>query len=219
MFLPLFHRINCLDRDRLTEEPVETNPHSEGDRRFLRREDCHLSPPVRGGVVRFLRHTCEMSIFSSAIELRTHFCFKARCVCSIEYTFSLTICISFICCATEKGSANALLRAPVPWFTYSNAHSRNLRELGSQTLRGCHRAARSVEHFHRSWRDPDHGVGCTLPYVGVALVKLFDSFTPARLRLWSGQLRNVSSMDWWLWSLLTIGERLDWSTRSCAKQG
>jgi hypothetical protein len=30
----------------------------------------------------------------------TYFCFKAKCACSIAYTFSRTICISLICCAT-----------------------------------------------------------------------------------------------------------------------
>lgn len=70
-FLPLFRRTSCLDRDRLTEELVETSPHFEEDRRCLGREGSHLEPQVRGGVVRFLRHTCEVSIFSLAIELRT----------------------------------------------------------------------------------------------------------------------------------------------------
>jgi hypothetical protein len=56
--LPLFRRINCLDRGRLPEELVEMSPHFEEDRRCLRRAEAgHLSPQVRGGVVRFLHRT------------------------------------------------------------------------------------------------------------------------------------------------------------------
>lgn len=41
-FQPLFHRISCWDRDRLTAELVEMNPHFEGGHRFLGREGYHL---------------------------------------------------------------------------------------------------------------------------------------------------------------------------------
>jgi hypothetical protein len=94
-----------------------------------------------------------------------------------------------------------------------------LLELDSQILAGCHPATRSDEHFHRSGQDPSHGVGCTLPYVGAVLVKLINTLTPARLRLSFGEIFDVLSVEKRVWPLLMIGERLDLSTRSCAKQG
>jgi hypothetical protein len=84
-FPPLCLRISCLDRDRLPEELVETNPHFEEDRRCLGREGSHLWTQARGGVVISLHRICKMLISSLDHRIEgSYFCFKARCVCSIE---------------------------------------------------------------------------------------------------------------------------------------
>jgi len=71
VFLPLYLRTRCLDRDRLRGGLVGMNPHFEEDHQCLVREDFHLSPRVRGGVAKSPRHICDMSMSSLIIELRS----------------------------------------------------------------------------------------------------------------------------------------------------
>jgi hypothetical protein len=93
--LPLCHQIDCLDR---VQYPGVAKQHSDLHHQYLMGVGLLLELRVRGVGVGFLHRTCatEISKRSRFGEKKPYFAFNAKCVCSIAYTFSRTICISWI---------------------------------------------------------------------------------------------------------------------------